>query len=186
VAQRLKSGASVPTKDATPILAALNRVATIYGVDPAAIAAMIHTESVWNTRNVTGSYIGLTQVGPEIPKKLGLTRAGFLNLSAAEQISAYGTWLEYYRFKKQMKDHAINCLILPLARQAAVLQAMQFAPNAKKWKIALSKGNVDVPSTKSPQAKFLGDTSIRDMEKYYAGFFKKRPPVYSQGTRRRR
>jgi hypothetical protein len=28
-------------------------------------------------------------------------------------------------------------------------------------------------------AKVLGDTSIGAMEKYYAGFFKKRPPVYA-------
>ena len=62
---------------------------------------------------------------------------------------------------------------------AAVLQAMQFAPNAKKWKSALSKGDMTVRSTTSPQAKVLGDTSIRDMEEYYGGFFKKRPPVYA-------
>jgi hypothetical protein len=76
-----------------------------------------------------------------------------------------------------MKDHSIDCLALPLARQAAVLQAMQFAPNGKKWKAALSKGNLKVRSTLSKQAVVLGDTSIGDMEKYYAKFFKKRPPV---------
>jgi len=38
-----------------------------------------------------------------------------------------------------MKDHSIDCLALPLARQAAVLQAMQFAPNGKKRKAALSQ-----------------------------------------------
>jgi hypothetical protein len=43
----------------------------------------------------------------------------------------------------------------------------------------LSKGNLTVPSTGSPQAKVLGGTSIGAMEKYYAGFFKKRPPVYA-------
>lgn len=175
----LKSGASVPMKDRPEILVALNDVAASQGVDPAAIAGMIHMESVWDRRCVTGSYIGLTQVGPELPKKLGLTRKEFLNLSSAKQIEAYGTWLDHYKFKKQMKDHSINYRALPLARQAAVLQAMQFAPNAKKWKSALSKGDLTVPSTASPQAKALGDTSIGDMEDYYAGFFKKRPPAYA-------
>lgn len=175
----LKSGASVPMKDRPAILAALNKVADSQGVDPAAIAAIIHTESVWNSRDVTGSYIGLTQVGPELPKKLGLTKKEFLNLPSASQIEAYDTWLDYYKFKKQMQEHLIKCLALPLARQAALLQAMQFAPNAKKWKSALSKGEMTVRSTTSPQAKVLGDTSIGDMEEYYEGFFKKRPPVYA-------
>jgi hypothetical protein len=148
----LKSGASVPMKDRPEILTALNDVADSHGVDPAAIAGLIHTESVWDSKCVTGSYIGLTQVGPELPNKLKLTRKEFLNLSAAKQMEAYGTWLDYYKFMKQMKDHSIDVLALPLARQAAALQAMQFAPNAKKWKSALSKGNLTVPSTGSPQA----------------------------------
>jgi hypothetical protein len=177
--KELKSGASVPMAGRPKILAALNHVAGGHGVDPASIAGMIHTESVWDSRCVTGSYIGLTQVGPELPKKLGLTRKQFLNLTAAEQIEAYGTWLDYYKFTKKMQDHSIDCLALPLARQAAVLQAMQFAPNGDKWKAALSKGNLTVRSTTSPQAAVLGDTSIGDMENYYAGFFKNRPPVYN-------
>jgi hypothetical protein len=179
MSKTLKSGASVPMKDRPEILTALNDVADSHGVDPAAIAGMIHTESVWDSKCVTGSYIGLTQVGPELPNKLKLTRKEFLNLSAAKQIEAYGTWLDYYKFMKQMKDHSIDVLALPLARQAAALQAMQFAPNAKKWKSALSKGNLTVPSTGSPQAKVLGNTSIGAMEKYYAGFFKKRPPAHA-------
>jgi hypothetical protein len=177
--KELKSGASVPMANRPQILAALNGVAASHGVDPAAIAGIIHTESVWDTRNVTGSYIGLTQVGPELPKKLGLTKKQFLDLSAAEQIKAYSTWLDHYKFTKQMKDHSIDCLALPLARQAAVLQAMQFAPNGKKWKAALSQDDLKVRSTLSKQAAVLGDTSIGDMEKYYAKFFKKRPPVYN-------
>lgn len=177
--KKLKSGASVPMKERPAILAALNKVADSQGVDPAAIAAIIHTESVWDSKNVTGSYIGLTQVGPELPKKLGLTKKEFLNLPPARQIEAYDTWLDYYKFKKQMKDHGIKVLDLPLARQAALLQAMQFAPNAKKWKSALAEGKLNVPSTASKQAKVLGDTSIGDMEEYYAGFFKKREPVYA-------
>jgi hypothetical protein len=175
----LKSGASVPVKDRKDILTALNGVGASQGVDPAAIAGIIHTESVWDSKNVTGSYIGLTQVGPELPRKLRLTKQQFLNLPAAKQIEAYDTWLDLYKFKKQMKDHGIEVLALPLARQAAVLQAMQFAPNAKRWKAALSQGNLKVASTASKQAKVLGDTSIGDMEAYYAKFFRSRPPVYA-------
>jgi|SRR6516165_105703 len=82
--------ASAPDRDNAGILAALNSVADSYHIDPAAIAGMIHTESVWNTRCVTGSYIGLTQVGPELSRLLGITRDQFLALSAADQIQAYG------------------------------------------------------------------------------------------------
>jgi hypothetical protein len=130
----LKSGASVPMAGRPAILAALNAVADAHGVDPAAIAGVIHTESVWKTDAVTGRYIGLTQVGPELTAKLDLTKKQFLALSAAEQIEAYGTWLDYYKFIAKMKTHKIVMLALPLGRQAAVLQAMQFAPNGEKWK----------------------------------------------------
>lgn len=179
MSKQLKSGASVPMANRPQILVALNKVADAHNVDPAAIAAIIHVESVWNTRDVTGQYIGLTQVGPEIPKKLGLTKNQFLNLSAPQQIEAYGTWLDHYKFTTKMDALGIDVLSLPVARQAAVLQAMQFSPNGKVWKTALSKGDLTVKSTPSKQAKVLGDTSIGDMEKYYEGFFKQRPPVYA-------
>ncbi len=179
MAKQLKSGASVPMADRPQILAALNSVAEAHNVDPAAIAGIIHMESVWDPKCVTGSYIGLTQVGPELPKKLKLTKKEFLALSPGEQIDAYGVWLDYYKFDKQMDEHGIDCLALPLARQAAVLQAMQFAPNAKAWKKALAKGDFTVRSTPHAQATALGDTSIGDMEAYYTKFFKKSPPVYS-------
>jgi hypothetical protein len=77
-----------------------------------------------------------------------------------------------------MKDHSIKCLALPLARQAAVLQAMQLAPNALKWKSALSKGDMTVRSINSPQAKVLGDTSIGAMEGHYASF-QEAAPAYA-------
>jgi hypothetical protein len=179
MAEQLKSGAGVPMADRPEILAALNSVAASHDVNPAAIAGIIDTESKWDSRNVSSSFIGLTQVGPDFVKKLGFTRKQFLDLSPGKQIEAYGTWLDSFKFTKKMKDHHIDCLALPLARQAAVLQAMQFAPNAEKWKVALSKGDLTVPSTKTKQAKVLGDTSIGAMETYYAGFFKKRPPVFS-------
>jgi hypothetical protein len=176
---KLKSGAGIPLAERTAILKALNGVANAHDIDPAAIAGIIDMESKWDTEAVTGSYIGLTQVGPELPKKMGISKAEFLKLSAGEQIDAYGLWLDHYKFVQKMKKHKINCLALPVPRQAAVLQAMQFAPNGEKWKKALAVGNVSVRSTASKQANALGDTSIGAMEKYYAGFFAKRPPVYT-------
>lgn len=122
MAKVLKSGASVPSAGRAKILKALNKVADDHGVDPAAIAGVIHTESVWKTDCVTGQYIGLTQVGPELLEELGLTRRKFLALPPEDQISAYGTWLDYYKFVAKMNALGINVARFPLARQAAVLQ----------------------------------------------------------------
>ena len=87
---KIIGGATIPDRDSADIVDALNNIASTYNVDPAAIASMIHTESVWNTRCVTGSYIGLTQIGPELPKLMKLTKDQFLDLGAGEQIQAYG------------------------------------------------------------------------------------------------
>jgi len=178
MSRELTSGASVPSTNKAEILAALNSVAAEYKVDPAAIAAVIDMESKWDTRAVTGRYIGLTQVGPELPREMGLTRAQFLALSAGKQIEAYGVWLNYYKFTRKFAAHRINVEMLPVSRQAAVLQGMQFAPNGEGWKAALAAGNLSVRTTTSPQARALGDTSIGDMERYYRGFFIGHPPVY--------
>jgi hypothetical protein len=179
MARELTSGASVPSTNKAEILAALNTVAADQNVDPAAIAAIIDMESKWDTTCVTGSYIGLTQVGAELPRQMGLTRSQFLALSPGKQIEAYGIWLNYYKFKRQFAAHRINVGLLPVSRQAAVLQGMQFAPNADRWKAALAAGNLTVRTTPSPQARALGDTSIGDMERYYRGFFVGHPPVYA-------
>jgi hypothetical protein len=176
---KLLSGAGVPATGTADIVAALNLVGAAHNVDPAAIAGIIHMESVWDTTCVTGQYIGLTQVGPELLTLMHLTKAQFLALSAAEQIAAYGQWLNYYHFMGQMGQHSIDVASQPLARQAAILQAMQFAPNGQPWKIACGQGDYSVPSTHSQQAVALGDTSIDAMETYYAGFFVQHPPVYA-------
>jgi soluble lytic murein transglycosylase-like protein len=69
--RQLLGGASIPDREGDDVLTALNGVAGAYDVDPAALAGIIHTESLWDTRAVSGSYIGLTQVGPELPRQLG-------------------------------------------------------------------------------------------------------------------
>src|SRR5262249_51585517 len=94
-------------------------------------------------------------------------------------IQAYGKWLAYYRYSQQMAQYGITVGSQPLGRQAAVLQAMQFAPNGTRWKIAFARGDYSVPSTSSRQARFLGDTSIHDMEAYYTAFFQQHPPSYA-------
>lgn len=177
--KQLVAGASVPDRSGDDVFAALNSVAETYNVDPGAIAGVIHTESAWDTRCVTGSYIGLTQVGPEFPKSLNLTKDQFLALSAAEQVEDYGRWLASYRYLQQCAKYNMTVANQPLARQAAVLQAMQFAPNATKWKIAFARQDYSLPSTTSKQARFLGDTSIHDMEAYYRAFFQQHPPSYA-------
>ena len=75
MAKELKSGAGVPMAKRPEILAALNSVAASHDVNPAAIAGIIDTESKWDSRNVSGSFIGLTQVGPDFVKKLEIGRA---------------------------------------------------------------------------------------------------------------
>src|SRR5262245_1009733 len=164
MSRELTSGASVPSTNKAEILAALNSVAAEQKVDPAAIAAVIDMESKWDTRGVTGRYIGLTQVGPELLREMRLTRAQFLDLSPGKQIAAYSVWLDYYKFKRKFAAHRINVEMLPVSRQAAVLQGMQFAPNGDRWKVALAAGNLAIRTTRSPQARALGDTSIGDME----------------------
>ncbi len=177
--QKLVSGATVPATGTAAIVAAINAVAGLHKFDPAAIAGVIHMESVWKTTCVTGQYIGLTQVGPDFVHHLGLDKAGFLALSAPEQIVAYGKWLDYYHFDNQLAAHHIDLTAHPLARQAAFLQAMQFSPNGQNWKNAFAQGDYSVPSTSSPQAHALGDTSINDMAHYYSEFFTNNPPVYA-------
>jgi hypothetical protein len=54
--------------------------------------------------------------------------------------------LDDFEFTKSMKNNHIDVPALPLARQAAVLQAMQFAPFGLKWKVVLSKGDFTVRS----------------------------------------
>ena len=178
-AKHLQSGASVPRPHRAEILEALNRVAATQEVDPAAIAGVIHTESVWDTHCVTGRYIGLTQVGPEFLDHINMNKQQFLALPPQDQISAYGQWLDSYRYRAKMREYNLRVPTFPVARQAAILQAMQFSPNGTSWKVALASGDSTVPSTRAPQARFLGDTSIGDMERYYSGFFQRYPPVYA-------
>jgi hypothetical protein len=179
--KQLSSGATVPSNSPPAVYAALNAVAAAHNVDPAAIAGIIYVESVWSTTCGKGTtYIGLTQVGPDFLQYLGLTADAFLALSAADQITNYGKWLDYYKFNAQMAQYKIVPTALSsLGEQAALLQGMQFSPNGSSWKIALAAGDTSVPTTNTKQANVLGDTSIGDMKTYYDGLFRQYPPVYA-------
>lgn len=157
-------------------MAALADVARRQGVDPLAMAGVIKTESNWNPRNQTGSYNGLTQIGPktfqEAGGKLGgLTYDQFKAATPAQQIGVYDAWLNHYGFQNQLKQLGIDPSTLPVERQAALLQGFQFSPNGMKFKDALAQGRTDVPATHTAQARALGDTSIGNMERYFKSQF---------------
>jgi hypothetical protein len=176
--KQLQSGAGVPVQTTAAVFAALNAVASAHNVDPAAIAGIINTESAWKTDADNGTYVGLTQVGPDFLQHVNKTKAEFKALSAAQQINYYGQWLDYSQFGPHMATYKFVLSAMSLAKQAAVLQGVQFAPYGT-WMAAMAGGDTSSPTTTSKQAAVLGNTSIDDMTSYYAGFFKKRPPVYA-------
>lgn len=147
----------------------LNAVASVaqsIGADPRAIGGVIATESRWDTNTQTGSYIGLTQVGPDTLREMGVSVDQYRAMSQAEQAAFYGRWLRHYKFNEKMQAAGIDFKSLPPARQAAVLQAFQFAPNGS-WIERYGKGDARTPVTNTKQARALGSTSISDMEAYY-------------------
>lgn len=156
------------------LAASIESVAKKHGVHPAAVAGVIKVESNFDSRARTGSYNGLTQIGPatfrEAPggKLAGMTYEEFKNASPAKQVEAYGAYLDHYGFKKQMESRGIDVSSMPIERQAAVLQGMQFSPYGKEWKNELAAGRTGSRVTQSQQARALGSTSIDDMSAYFA------------------
>jgi hypothetical protein len=157
---------------------AINKVAADHKLNPRAIASVIQLESSWQTKNKTGSYHGLTQIGKATFNEAGGTLAGktwdqFLNASPADQIKVYGAWLDHYKFNKQMNTHNIDLNKMSPERQYALLQGFQFAPaGGANWKKALGRGQTNIPTApiirgqRAKQAGALGSTSIGDMERY--------------------
>ncbi len=157
-------------------------VAGNIGVSPRAIGEVFNVESGWKTNQRTGSYMGISQVGPKTLAEMGVSKQEYLNMSQAEQAAFYGKWLEHYKFSEKMQEAGIDLSSLPPARQAAILQAFQFAPNGS-WIKRLGQGDTNTPVTKSPQAKRLGSTSIADMEAFFSGRIgdEEAPPVSERG-----
>jgi len=155
----------IPPEMQTPEnMAALREVGEKFGISPLAIASIINTESKWRTGAATGSYRGLTQIGPENPEW-----ANIGSMSAADQIRTYGRWLERYRFREKTQAAGVNFASMSPAQQAAYLQGFQFAPNAMSWQYAAGRGEFGGRTTPSRQARVLGSTSLSDMTRYYQG-----------------
>ena len=155
------------------IIRALKEVSAAHGVSPTALSAMINLESQWDPRNGTGSYHGLTQMGAATFREAGGTLGGltypqYLGASEAQQIRAYDSWLNHYKFDDQLQQYGIDPSKMSTAQQAAMLQGFQFAPaGGAAWKTALGQGQTSGPTTASAQARALGDTSIGQMTNYY-------------------
>lgn len=179
---KVSGGATIPKSADKDTIQALNSVASRYGLRPEAIAMMINLESGWSTKAPTGSYYGLTQMGAatfrEAGGKLGgLSWDEYKRATPAQQIQAYGDWLQHYKFGEQAQKHGIDFNKLSAPQQAAYLQGMQFAPNAQGWKKAFAQGNYNIRTTDTAQARALGSTSIADMTRYYEGVAAKNPAV---------
>jgi|GEM_PF-3292476 len=157
--------AVIPPELQTPEnMAALKEVGEKFGISPMAIAGVINTESKWRTGASTGSYRGLTQIGPENPEW-----ATIGSMSVADQIRTYGRWLDRYRFREKTSAAGINFAAMSPAQQAAYLQGFQFAPNAMSWQYAAGRGEFGVRTTASRQARVLGSTTLTEMTRYYQG-----------------
>jgi len=185
---RLIGGSTIPDKTNKETIDALNSVASRHGLKPEAISMMINLESGWNKTNKTGSYFGLTQMGPSTFREAkngrlgGLTWDEYKNATSAQQINAYGDWLSHYKFGEKLEKYGINLSSMPANMQAAYLQGMQFAPNADGWKKEFAKGNYNVRTTPTKQARALGSTSIADMASYYDRIQSGSPPQYEKSA----
>lgn len=168
--------ASIPSPYNSPAtIDAIKRQASQYGYDPAALTAMSQMESGFNPTTATGSYRGVTQMGPTSFSEAGGTLGGltwdqYQQATPAQQIGAYGDWLNYYSQDPNSAASLVTGGIgsLPPEMQAAIMQGTQFGPNATRWPTALAGGNMTTPTTTSPQAAALGNTSIATMNDVYA------------------
>lgn len=149
-------------------MTAVTGVAQKIGANPDAIGAVFTVESGkdWNPKARTGSYMGVSQIGKTTLAEMGVSVAEYANMSQAEQATFYGKWLDHYKFSEKMQAAGIDFANEPPARQAAILQAFQFAPNGS-WVSRLGKGDTATPVTNTKQARVLGSTSIADMEKHF-------------------
>jgi hypothetical protein len=165
------AGSRFPQGTSPDTVNAVNALAAKYGLSPAAVSAIIKTESNWNPQAASpgkGTYRGLTQIGPDTFKEAGGKLGGmsyeeYLNASPDKQVAAYGGYLDHYGFADKAKAAGIDFSKMSPAQQAAHLQAFQFSPAVADWQ----GGDPNKPVTTSKQADVLGTTSLADMTKYY-------------------
>ena len=179
--RQLAAGASVPDRDNAAILAALNSVAASYNVDPAAIAAMINTESAWDSTCVSTIYIGLTQVGPDFVSSLKLTKQAFLDLTPAQQITIYGKWLASYSFLQQCAKYKMNVAGQSIARQwprcCSRRSSSPRTARVGKPRMRLATTPFHRPTPNRPG--FSAIHRFTTWKALCAGFFQQYPPTYA-------
>jgi len=156
------------------LAAAILRVASERGLSPEAVINVIRTESNFDPRASTGSYYGLTQIGPATFREAGGRLAGmtwdeYKAAPPARQVDAYGAWLDHYKLPQKFQRAGIDVSSMTPQQQAALLQGAQFAPNRESWFRNIAQGNYNVPATGTKQAPFLGSTSFADMLRHFGG-----------------
>lgn len=181
---KFKGGATAPNDP--EILAALNEVASKHNLDPAAISMLIKTESNWQSgqNGRTGSYVGLTQIGKDTinEAKWGFTQDQYAQMSPAEQIRVYGKWLDHYKIDSKLSKAGLDIKSMKPHEQAAILQGLQFAPNATGYLSQWANGNPHARATNTKQASALGATSFADMSQYYERLASKNPGQYDNSN----
>ncbi len=167
--REITSGGGIPKGTDQKVIDAINKVAKKHNLDPAAVSQVIKMESNFNPRNKTGSYVGMTQIGPDTMREAGwgISSSQFRRMPANKQIEYYGKWLDHYKFDEKVKKYGVDPSKMSASEQAAMLQAFQFSPNGNRWLRALGKGNIDTRATGSPQAGALGRTTQRDMRRTF-------------------
>jgi hypothetical protein len=108
----------------------------------------------------------------------GLTWPQYQFGSPADQIGAYGDWLNYY--SKGGPDTAASLVTggigsLDPAMQAAIMMGTQFGgfaglPDTTLWPQALAAGNMNMPVTTSKQALELGNSGYPTIGTMYDAF----------------
>jgi hypothetical protein len=163
-------------ENAENIRRAIEDAAQALGVHPAAVAAVVDTESRFDPRAAAGSYRGATQMGPATFREAGgrlggVTFEEYQELPLADQIRLYPQYLQHYGRTGLVQEIAAG---QDPATQAAILQGFQFAPNdpmrpsAQSFVAGLREGDLSRPSTPHPQAQRLGDTSVGAMRSYFS------------------
>jgi hypothetical protein len=183
---------SMKMQNLTPeFYAAVNGIATKYGVAPEAVMAVIKMESNGFDPMATspgGKYVGASQVGPDVYKDvLGYSRSDFRALPLSEQVAkGYDAYLSSNKFLDKIAQSGIDLKSLPVDQQYAVLQSFQFAKNGDRtgtkppeWMVAYGRGDYSVPATKHQQAGALGDTSAQAMASYFKKDYKNLAPALS-------
>jgi hypothetical protein len=160
-----------PERSSPELISAIDSLSQQYGWSPAAMAAIINMESVFNPLQATGSYRGLTQMGPKTFAEAGgtlngLTWEDYQKATPAQQVATYGAWIDHYA--KGNPNNAASLVkggigSLPPEMQAAIMQATQFGPNSTDWVRALAEGNMSVPTTPYTQADALKPYTIEAM-----------------------